>query len=212
MAEATTSRRHPGVSVGRRWLLAIAVVALFGSFVAAAVAFVWPSPAARGEYAIGPVDGFALGAVTTYQLRDGELLQLQPGAEYGRRPPGYPIEGSNLVHVVRLPDGEFRVFSGAGPFRESTFVWYQLDRLQSDRGEWVGLFAEPRRGTRWAIDGTRVFGPAPRGLDHYAFHVRADDVLVVDLRDLTKGRGGDDRPPSYDVRSNDWPTSGWPSR
>lgn len=209
---AVVAGRSPRGAGGtrRRWLLAAGFVAVLGAFSLGAAAFAWPGAAARGEYAIGPVDSFAPGTVTTYLLKDGELRVLAPGEDYGPKPSSYPIEGNDIVHVVRLPDGELAVFSGASAFRDQTVVWFPLANPY-DQG-YVGLFAEPRRGTLWTIDGTRVFGPAPRGLDRPAFNVRADGVLVVDLANVSDGRRADELPPPYDVTSDGWSTSGWPSR
>lgn len=203
--------RRASIGLGRRGLLGVAGAALLAAFAVGLWSFAWPSAEARGEYAIGPIDAFPLGSVTSYLLVDGQLRELPLGEDYDQRPPGYPTLGADLVYIVRLPDEQLRVFSGAAPFRGSTIVWYQFDDLGGMLGEFVGLFAEGRRGTRWAIDGTRLFGPAPRNLDQYAFRVRADGVLVVNLADLREGAGGPfPTAPFYDVTSDDWPTSGWP--
>ena len=202
--------RHAPTGLRRRWLLAAVFVALLGVFSLSVAAFAWPGASARGEYAIGSVDSFAPGTVTTYLLSAGELRLLPPGDGYGPKPSGYPIDGSDVAHVVRLPDGQLLVFSGASSFRDQTVVWFPLANPYGLG--YVGLFAEPRRGTLWTIDGTRIFGPAPRGLDRPAFHVRADGVLVVDLANVSDGRRTDEPPPSYDVTSDGWATSGWPSR
>lgn len=208
----STARRHPPVGLGRRWLLGAAAAALLATAAVALWSFAWPGSEARGEYSIGPVDAFAPGSVTAYLLVEGRLRELPLGEDYDQRPPGYPSLGTDLFYVVRFPDEQLRVFSGAAPFRGSTVLWYQFDDAGGKGGDVVGLFAEGRRGSRWAIDGTRVFGPAPRGLDEYAFRVRADGVLVVDLADRLEGAGGPRATvPAYDVLDPSWPTSGWPS-
>ncbi|MDA0351075.1 MAG: hypothetical protein O3A10_02550 [Chloroflexi bacterium] len=187
-----------------------------GAVVLAALAvgawsFAWPESTERDEYAIGPVNSFARGSVTTYLWVAGGLRELPVGEVYDERPPGYPGVGLDLVHVVRYPDGDVNVFSGAAPFGDSTVLWYRTDSAP-DRDDYVGLFAEGRRGSRWALDGTRLFGPAPRGLDQYGFRIRADGVLVLDLSRRTEGASGPLGTIPYDVTSPDWPTPGWPSR
>ena len=212
MAAVSAPRRRGGAGLGRRWLLGVAFVALLGVFVAGGAAFAWPGVPARGEYAIGHVDLFAPGTVTTYLLRDGEVRLMPPGGDSGPKPSSYPIEGNDIVHVVRLPDGELLVFSGASAFRDQTVVWFSVADSSHHPGRYIGLFREPRLGTMWTIDGTRIFGPAPRGLDRVAFRVRADGVLIVDLAQVSDGPQTDELPPAYDVTSDGWATSGWPSR
>jgi hypothetical protein len=209
---AATVPRAPSIGPGRRLIFGIAAASFVAVFAVAAWSFAWPAAAARGEYAVASTGSFEPGSVTTYLIVDGGLLERTAGEDYGPRPAGYPVLGTEIVHIARFPNGEFRVFSGAAPFRDSTIVWYPFDDRGGLLGDWVGFFAEPRRGTRWAIDGTRVFGPAPRGLDTYGFRVRADGVLVIDVADLTQGVGSYELPPPYDVLDPGWPTSGWPSR
>ncbi len=209
----SVSRRavHGSIGLGRRALLITLAVALLALIAGALWSFAWPSASARGEYALAPLDGFEPGSVTAF-LRDGEQVrELALGEQYDERPPGYRTLGTGLFYVVRLPNEEVRVFSGAAPFRESTIVWYRQDNVGGLFEDWVGLFAEGRRGSRWAIDGTRVFGPAPRSLDEHPFHVRADGVLVVDLGTVVTGSTRNELPPPYDVLDPAWPTSGWPS-
>jgi hypothetical protein len=74
------------------------------------------------------------------------------------------------------------------------------------------VFIEPGHAEQWTIDGVRIFGPAPRDLDRYAWYVDEGGVLVLDLSEVVLGASGTELPPVYDVNDSDWPTSGWPSR
>jgi Rieske Fe-S protein len=112
--------------------------------------------------------------------------------------------------VVRLPNGDFRVFSAVSTHLGELVVWDTSGELWSDH-DYVGVFVAPAHSEQWEIDGTRIFGPAPRDLDRYRWVVDDGGVLVLDLNEVVRGevRSGLQPstvvPPPYDV------TSGWPS-
>ncbi len=198
--------------VVQRWLLGAALAALLAVMVVGVATLAWPSAMARGEIAIAPASDFAPGTVTSYAATEHGLRLLSQAGAYGARPSDHPSDGRQVVHVVRLPDGDLRVFVGADHHFGWTVVWYPLDDLRVI-GDYRGLFRDPRRGSAWTVDGVHVFGPAQRGLDMFDFRVRGDGVLVVDLSELREGVARSRvLPPPYDVTAEGWATSGWPSR
>lgn len=171
--------------------------------------FAWPGGNAPGSVRIVPVSSFGPGSVTRYRITDeGSLVQVDPAA-YMPRFASTIGDGKATVYVVRFPDGDFRVFSGASTHLGRMVVW-ETDGGLSWMPEYVGTFVEGGHGERWAIDGTRIFGPAPRNLDEYRWHVD-EGVLVVDLHEVVRGDAGGVAPPPYNVTSEGWATSGWPS-
>ena len=137
---------------------------------AAAFAFLWPSESR--SFDLGPLDQFAPGTVTTYNLRGGVPV-LSPD---GR------VHTNAAFHVVRLEDGEIRALSSKDPHLGCAVPWrpdFEWD------GE-TGFFRNPCRGETYDIAGRRVFGPAPRDLDRFGVEIENGRV-VVDLGDVTRG-------------------------
>lgn len=207
--------RHPSrlalvlFGIGLVSLLLVSVVALAG--------FVWPSDAERGEYALGPVADFAPGTVRSFLLTDGGLEAL-------RNPDVYAVQlgttgisapkGDRLVHVVRLPNGEVVVLSARSPHLGQAALW-NPERETGEREGYRGLFDDS--WSLWAVDGTQLFGPAPRDLPSYRSKITSEGVLVIDLTGaedgpLLRDNRGREYPPPYDVTSGGWATSGWPSQ
>jgi hypothetical protein len=50
-------------------------------------------------------------------------------------------------------------------------------------------FVSQLYGSSFALDGTKLGGPAPRGLDEYRVHERRDGRLVVETDHIVKGEG-----------------------
>ncbi|MSP22220.1 MAG: hypothetical protein EXR66_04280 [Dehalococcoidia bacterium] len=57
----------------------------------------------------------------------------------------------------------------------------------------VWLFRTPCLGSTFLLDGTRIFGPAPRGLDRFPTRIEGDTVNI-DLRRIILGRCGSEPP------------------
>ena len=87
-----------------------------------------------------------------------------------------------VIHLVRLEDGSFLAHSGRSTHLGRMVVWLP-DRLYEGH---QGVFEEPCHSERWAIDGTRVYGPAPRDLDRFALRIE-DGRVIVDTNDVTEG-------------------------
>ena len=114
----TVSSSHPSTvastGLGRRWTFGAVGTGLLAVLVMAGWSLVSsPTEDARGEYAIAPVEQFEPGSVSTFLWADGDLKPLPVGVRYDQRPVAYPATGPDVVHVVRLPNGEFRILSGA---------------------------------------------------------------------------------------------------
>ena len=187
----------------QRWLLGSLLAALVGVMAIGAWTFAWPSDAARGSYALGPASGFEPGTVTSYVINERGELALVESVD------GH-VNGNSLVYVVRFPDGDFRVFSGVSTHLRHVVVWEAGPPTW--RTEYGGEFVAPAHGERWTIDGTRMWGPAPRDLDRYRWQIDDLGVLVIELDELERGASGSPAPAPYDVTSEGWATSGWPSR
>ena len=211
MIAATTPKDRSRGQLVQRWLFGVVLAALVGVMAVATRSFAWPSDAARGSYELGPMSGFVLGSVTGYVINDrGELdLVADVARHFGVTADGGAASGSSLVYVVRFRDGDLRVFSGASTHLGRAVVWMPESSPWVTDG-YVGLFIEPSHGEQWTIDGIRVFGPPPRGLDQYAWRID-DGVLVVELNEIVRGERDGPAPPPYDVTSEGWATSGWPS-
>ena len=212
MSATAIPQRASRGQLAQRWLLGAVLATLLGVMVLATWTFAWPSAADRGAYAIAPVDDFELGSVTSYLITEQGALQrvediaarfaIFPNVRGNR-------SGRALVYVVRFPDGDFRVFSGASTHLGQVVLWEgEGPTWLTDR--YVGVFIEPAHSEQWTIDGVRLFGPAPRDLDRYRWQID-NGVLVVELDELERGPSGSHAPPPYDVTSEGWATSGWPS-
>lgn len=211
---ATESPRQllrPTIRLG---LLAIAGVLLAAVVAVSSWRFVSPpdSVHALSEVRLAPVSAFPLGSVTGYRVNaEGEIARLSDSridqATDFASGTGF-TSGVGLFYVVRLPNGDAIVFSGRSTHLGRAIVW-------DPRPDWLpnaGMFVEPGHGERWAIDGTRVFGPAPRDLDRYESHVDEGGLLVIDFGTVIRSdyRTSGGPVPPYDVNDPGWPTSGWP--
>jgi len=192
----------------QRWLLGMVLVALVGVMAIGAWSFVWPSTANPAQYRLAPEASFEPGSVTSYVLSGGELEPLlQPQLYWSG------VQRGEIVHVVRFPDGQFRVLAGVSSHRGQAVLWLR-DRT-AEVGNFRGLFDD--NFTVWTIDGVQVLGPAPRDLARYRWELDEDGVLVIDLTGAEEqawnpGNRTREFPPPYDVTAEGWATSGWPSR
>lgn len=199
-------------------LFAFFAAVLLAAAVFATSAWSFIAPDISHEVRIGPGSSFKPGSVTSF-VYDGERLTAfnrpAPPAAWGW-PVAYPLPDGELVHVVRLPDGDLRVLSGVSPHRGQQVVWFPDGEIEV--GNVRGVFGDDF--SWWLVDGTQVFGPAPRDLPTYPYRIDDSGALVIDLSEPIEGewlpdiwRSGAARevPPSYDFLDPGWPTSGWPS-
>ena len=86
--------------------------------------------------------------------------------------------------LVRLETGEFVALLTKSPYRGCTIPWRPDFEFMGKKG-W---FRDPCHNDTFAIDGTHVIGPAPRGMDRLP--VRVDDGVVrVDVKSTIPGEG-----------------------
>jgi len=142
--------------------------------VAVAAGFVWSGMGESRTYDLGHVDSFAVGSVTTVlpTERDGA-----PILGYTRSSGG-PVH----VHVVRVSEDEFRAFSSASTHLRCHVEWRPDSMWEGE----FGVFIDVCFSSRWALDGTRLFGPAPRDLDRVGVRV-VDGRVVLRLDELSEG-------------------------
>lgn len=177
----------------RRVFLGLAATALAATAVVLLLGFVWPErPITQGPVDLGPAEDFPPGTVTTFHLLDDatEPFLIAPGQTHLGPGPRCTFAGVAL-HVVRLPSGEFRVLSARSPHLDDFLPW----RPEMDFHGVVGVFRDPCHGETFAMDGTRLFGPAPRDMDRFAFSIQ-DGHLVVDPRSVIEGDPPRHRPAS----------------
>lgn len=201
-----------------RQLRGVAFLLTIGALLTVVAISAWSfiNPDSDRSYRLAAVDEFAPGSVATY-ISDGDSLapfpRQSPSPSWGWSGTFRPPSG-DLVHVVRLPDGQFRVLGGTSPHLRQTVLWFPDATVEV--GEMRGLFGDDF--SWWMVDGTRLFGPAPRDLPTYRFEIDDAGFLVIDLSEPVQGEWRTGRevrrsaaPAPYDVLDPAWPTSGWPS-
>lgn len=82
----------------------------------------------------------------------------------------YSVESpyTNVVHIVRLPDGQFLALSAKDPNGGCTVPWNEQNVV----------FWNPCHGGKYNIRGEVVEGPAIRGLDRFAVRAAVDERKV----------------------------------
>jgi hypothetical protein len=216
---AHTLAPPPPVRGVRTLALAASLALLLAVAAFSAWRFITPPDSASALTAVrlAPAADFAPGSVTAYRLTpEGKvvLLPASPGSASELGSVGATADPKAVFYVVRFPDGDFRVLSGRSTHLGQLIVWRPdfVPEVAELRGVFYGLGSGPM----WTIDGTRIFGPAPRDMDYYDAHIE-DGTLVIDLSSAVRGdshtgmRLAEYLPPPYDVTSEDWPTSGWPA-
>ena len=143
-----------------------------GAAVAALVlVFSWPeSGPDDGRFALGHVDDYRVGSVTT--IDEGEF------------------------HLVRLSEERFIALSWVGPHLKRCIVPWRRDfvwpdpKTGADRSGW---FRNPCSSSTFDKQGHRVFGPAPRDLDRFVVSI-VNERVIVDTAQYVCGRS----PPGAD--------------
>lgn len=166
-------RPHRAVAVPLALLLALTLLACTTSED--------PLPA---EFDAGPVDSFPPQTIVTFADR----TEVQRATSEGST--GDHLFGGNLVfHLVRLQSGDFLALSARDPRSDCWTVWDTDADLQIaiPPRQPEGSFRDPCHGTHYDVDGTHLFGPAPRDLSSYPVELRdghvhitlTDEVLIV---------------------------------
>ena len=101
-------------------------------------------------------------------------------------------EGQLSGWVVRQPDGSLLAFSAASPHRGQPVDLVRSGTPRYESFATTHSFDAPAFfidtiGSIWQLDGTRLLGPAPRGLDRFEISAVEGDWVTVDLGTLRLG-------------------------
>lgn len=113
-------------------------------------------------------------AIVTYQFFSPNVL-FEPSTTFRAGSPDlYPLHSVTLlqeqqVYIVRMPEGFYAV-SAVCTHLGCVTQW----KPDSD------MIACPCHGSKFRADGTKIEGPAPRPLPHFAISLTPDGELLVD--------------------------------
>jgi len=127
------------------------------------------------EVTLGALGVAGLGSVAvTYQFFSPNVL-FEPSPTFRAGSPDlYPVHSVTFlqdqqVYIVRVPEGFYAVSA----------VCTHLGCVTQWKPE-AGMIACPCHGSKFQADGTKIDGPAPRPLPHFAISLTADGELLVD--------------------------------
>ena len=127
------------------------------------------------EVTIGALGIAGLGSVAvTYQFFSPNVL-FEPASTFRAGGPDlYPVHSVTFlqdqqVYIVRMPEGFYAVSA----------VCTHLGCITQWKPD-AGQIACPCHGSKFKPDGTKVEGPAPRPLPHFAISLTQDGELLVD--------------------------------
>jgi cytochrome b6-f complex iron-sulfur subunit len=135
---------------------------------------------------LGEVAGTALGitglgatVVTVKYLSPNVLFEPSTRFRVGH-PDDYPVDSvtyirDQQVYIVRMSQG-FCAVSAVCTHLGCITEWRSEDRI----------IACPCHGSRFEKDGTKLAGPAPRPLPHFAMRLAPDGELMVDKLEIVK--------------------------
>ena len=127
------------------------------------------------EITLGALGIAGLGSVAvTYQFFSPNVLFEPPTTFRAGNPDLYPVHSVTFlqeqqVYIVRMPEGFYAV-SAACTHLGCVTQW------KPD----AEMIACPCHGSKFKADGTKIEGPAPRALPHFAISLTADGELLVD--------------------------------
>jgi cytochrome b6-f complex iron-sulfur subunit len=131
------------------------------------------------EVTLGALGIAGLGSVAvTYQYFSPNVL-FEPATTFrAGNPDLYPVHSVTFlleqqVYIVRMPEGFFAV-SAVCTHLGCVTQW----KPDADNGK--GQIQCPCHGSKFRDDGSKVEGPAPRPLPHFAISLTADGELLVD--------------------------------
>jgi cytochrome b6-f complex iron-sulfur subunit len=136
------------------------------------------------EVALGALGITGLGSVAvTYQFFSPNVL-FEPSPTFrAGNPDLYPVHSVTFlqeqqVYIVRVPEGFYAVSA----------VCTHLGCVTQWKPD-ADMIACPCHGSKFKADGTKIEGPAPRPLPHFAISLTADGELLVDkLQDIKPGQ------------------------
>lgn len=131
------------------------------------------------EITVGALGIAGLGSVAvTYQYFSPNVL-FEPSTTFRvGNPDLYPVHSVTFlqdqqVYIVRMPEGFYAV-SAVCTHLGCVTQW----KPDADNGK--GQIQCPCHGSKFRDDGSKVEGPAPRPLPHFAISLTADGELLVD--------------------------------
>ena len=136
------------------------------------------------EVTLGALGIAGLGSVAvTYQFFSPNVL-FEPSPTFRAGSPDlYPVHSVTFlqeqqVYIVRIPEGFYAVSA----------VCTHLGCVTQWKPD-ADMIACPCHGSKFKSDGTKIEGPAPRPLPHFAISLTADGELLVDkLQDIKPGQ------------------------
>jgi cytochrome b6-f complex iron-sulfur subunit len=127
------------------------------------------------EITLGALGIAGLGSIAvTYQFFSPNVL-FEPSPTFrAGNPDLYPVHSVTFlqdqqVYIVRVPEGFYAVSA----------VCTHLGCVTQWKPD-AGMIACPCHGSKFQADGTKIKGPAPRPLPHFAISLTADGELLVD--------------------------------
>ncbi len=119
-------------------------------------------------------------AVVTYNFLSPNVLFEPPTTFRAGSPEQFPVNSVTFfqdqqVYIVRTADGFYAVSA----------VCTHLGCITQWKPE-VEQIACPCHGSKFKRDGTKIEGPAPRPLPHFAIKLAGDGELVVDKLEMVK--------------------------
>lgn len=133
------------------------------------------------EVTLGALGIAGLGSVAvTYQYFSPNVLFEPPTSFRAGNPDLYPVHSVTIlqdqqVYIVRMPEGFYAV--SAICTHLGCVTQWKPDTSQ---------IACPCHGSKFKADGTKIEGPAPRPLPHFAISLTADGELLVDKLQTVK--------------------------
>ena len=127
------------------------------------------------EITLGALGIAGLGSVAvTYQFFAPNVLFEPPTTFRAGNPDLYPVHSVTFlqdqqVYIVRMPEGFYAVSA----------VCTHLGCVTQWKPD-AEMIACPCHGSKFKSDGTKIEGPAPRPLPHFAVSLTADGELLVD--------------------------------
>ena len=127
------------------------------------------------EIASGALGIAGIGAtVVTTQYLSPNVLFEPPQTFRAGAPESFPVNSvtyieDQQVYIVRMPEGFYAVSA----------VCTHLGCVTQWKSD-ADMIACPCHGSKFKADGTKIEGPAPRPLPHFAISLTADGELLVD--------------------------------
>ena len=136
------------------------------------------------EITLGALGVAGLGSVpVTYQFFSPSVLFEPPATFRAGNPDLYPVHSVTFiqeqqVYIVRMPEGFYAVSA----------VCTHLGCITQWKSD-AEMIACPCHGSKFHADGTKIVGPAPRSLPHFAISLTEDGELLVDkLQNIKPGQ------------------------